>query len=319
MARSQRRLISVVFVVVGLLIALIGCAAEVPVKSRTAVLVDGPSRLDFKGTEHTQNRLIGRFWSPITKDFVAWPEVTSHMPRGGWLMVGEQHDHPDHHQVETYLSYFLASQGILGYTIMEMVSADQQYAINNAYGAVDNLKPSDIDWPDKGWPWPRYEQQVKAAMEFSKGLQAGDLSAAQKESIRAAGGAIAHYSTEHSQYLAELIETSHCGMFSAEQAMPMVNMQIARDQVMAQQMTAYALADKVGLFIAGAGHVRADYGVPLWVAEDIPVRTLLLIGVGESENPEDYLPDTFNEQPAAQLVFFVPGIKQINYCSLFGA
>src|SRR5690554_6513745 len=232
MARSQRRLISVVFVVVGLLIALIGCAAEVPVKSRTAVLVDGPSRLDFKGTEHTQNRLIGRFWSPITKDFVAWPEVTSHMPRGGWLMVGEQHDHPDHHQIETYLSYFLARQGMLGYTIMEMVSADQQYAINNAYGAGDNLKPSDINWPGKGWPWLRYEQQVKAEMQFSKGLQAGDLSEAQKENVRSTGNAIAHYSTEHSQYVAELIEASHCGMFSAEQAMPMVNMQLARDQLM---------------------------------------------------------------------------------------
>lgn len=321
MVRSQRRLVLFMILFTGLTLGLIGCAGTSDSLPSSPKRVEQPSGLVYQGTEQTKNRLVGRFWSPFTKEFVAWPDIANHMPRGGWLMVGEQHDHPDHHQMETFLTYFLAGEGVLGHVIMEMVTADQQYAIdqaNRTHRSLDTLQASDLNWPDKGWPWARYEQQIKAALRLSKGLKAGDLTAAQKDSVRATGGAIAHYSNEHTQYLAELIEASHCGMFSAEQAMPMVNMQIARDQVMAQQMVAYALPNKVGLLIAGSGHVRADYGAPLWLVDDVPVRTLLLVGVGASENPADYVQDTLNGQPAAQLVFFVPGIKQVDYCAQLG-
>lgn len=317
MIRSQHRFFVAAALSATILVALAACTTS-PQQPQAVMIERGPAVLHFAGTEHKENQLIGRFWSPVTKEFYAWSDVTKHMPRGGWLMLGEQHDHPDHHQIETFFTYFLAGQGILGHVVMEMVSVDQQYAIDRTTRAIENLRPQDIDWPEKGWPWPSYEQQVKTAMRLSKGLKAGDLSEMQKQNVRDAGNAIAHYSTEHSQYLAELIETSHCGMFSAEQAMPMVNMQIARDQLMAQQLTAYALADKVGVFIAGAGHVRADYGAPLWLADDVPVRTLLLVGVGESENPEDYFEHTFEGRNPAQLVFFVPGMKQVDYCARLG-
>jgi len=49
------------------------------------------------------------------------------------------------------------------------------------------------------------------------------------------------------------------------------------------------------------------------------VRTLLLVGVGESENPETYVKDTFENKAPAQLVFFVPGMKQSDVCARLGS
>ncbi|MCO4320386.1 ChaN family lipoprotein [Aliidiomarina quisquiliarum] len=321
MVRSQRRLVTFV-VCIGFAIGLVGCASDPDSQFGSPTIADGPAKLEFEGTEHINNPLIGRFWSPVTQEFISWPEVARHMPRGGWLMVGEQHDHPDHHQMETFLTYFLAGQGILGHVVMEMVSPTQRRAIyqtNYFKRAAEDLTATKLNWPSDDWPWVRYEQQVKAAMRLSKGLKSGSLTQVQKESLQAFGDALALYSTDHLQYLTDQVETSHCGPFSAEETIQMVNMQIAEDQVMAQQMIAYALPDKVGLLIAGSGHVRADYGAPLWLADDVPVRTLLLVGVGASENPADYVQDTFYGQPAAQLVFFVPGTKQASSCKPFAS
>lgn len=311
---SLKKRIHLIFAIALLSLILTSCATA---PSRTALTQqnDNPALLAFQAHEYQQNALIGRFWSPVTAEFYEWPEVARHLPRGGWLLLGEQHDHPDHHQLESFFIDYLANQGLLGHVVMEMLAVDQQYAVDHLAVAVDKLQASDLYWPEKSWPWPRYEKQVKAAIALSAGLKAGDLSSEQKLNVRLASEGIAHYSDEHSYYLAELIEQSHCGAFSAEQAMPMVSMQIARDQLMAQQLTAYRLTDKVGIFIAGSGHVRADYGVPLWLAEQVPVRSILLVAVGASEQPEDYVKNTFKGQAAAQLVFFVPGIKQVDYCA----
>ena len=291
-------------------------------EGRVTVQQGGPATIPFQGSEYTDNPLIGQFWSPATESFVSWREVARYMPRGGWLMLGEQHDHPDHHLVQAYFIYYLAERGLLGHVAMEMIASDQQRAIDAYQGAPERVKPEDLNWPSRGWPWERYEHQVKAALELSPRLIFGDLSTEQKNAVRTSEEGIAHYSDRHTAFMAELIVASHCNMFSIERATPMVDMQIARDQVMAQQMIAHALPGQVGVFIAGSGHVRADYGAPLWMAEDVPVHTLILVGVGEGSDPRDYLKvqgvsSGPEEKNPADLLFFVPGIPKVDYCESF--
>ncbi|MCC5856364.1 MAG: ChaN family lipoprotein [Idiomarina sp.] len=306
-----------------LLLTLTGCAIG---PSGDSKFTGGPAELEFVGTEHVDNPLIGQFWSPNVNDFVPWEEVARYMPHGGWLMLGEQHDHPDHHALQTYFIYYLAERGLLGHVGMEMIAANQQAAIDSYRGAANRVRPGDLDWPARGWPWDNYAGQVEAALERSSGLVFGDLSDTQKNELREQVSnneePIAHYSDVHTQFLAELIVVSHCNMFTMERALPMVDMQIARDQLMAQQMIAHALPGRVGVFIAGSGHVRADYGAPLWIAESVPVRTLILVGVNESTNPRDYLKATgvskqLEYGKPADLLFFVPGIPAEDYCAAF--
>ncbi|WP_113906321.1 ChaN family lipoprotein [Aliidiomarina celeris] len=308
MAYKQGVLLKLVAVWLSFLLA--GCTL-MPSQDRASRSSSGPGAISFQGTEHRNNALVGKFWSPATEEFVPWREVAHYLPRGGWVMLGEQHDHPDHHLVQSYFIYYLAERGLLGHVAMEMVAANQQAAINAYQGTPERVTPQDLDWPSQGWPWERYENQVKAALELSPKLIFGDLSDAQKNAIKHNNEAIAHYSEAHTEQLADLIVASHCNMFSAERALPMVDMQIARDQIMAQQMIAYALPDQVGVFIAGSGHVRTDLGAPLWMADNVPVRTIILVGVSESEDPKAY------QQGSADLLFFVPGIEQVDYCAAF--
>src|SRR5690554_5742371 len=109
MVRSQHTLITgfsvklAAIAALVVLLSLVGCTSSPPPKARASLAAQGPASVGFKGSEHVDNSLVGRFWSPVSEEYLSWSEVARFMPRGGWLMVGEQHDHPDHHSVQTFL------------------------------------------------------------------------------------------------------------------------------------------------------------------------------------------------------------------------
>jgi uncharacterized iron-regulated protein len=69
------------------------------------------------------------------------------------------------------------------------------------------------------------------------------------------------------------IQNSHCGYGSAESVQTMVQVQRARDAQMAQSLIAAATADGAVL-VAGAGHVRSDYGIPVYLTAKAPTAVV---------------------------------------------
>jgi uncharacterized iron-regulated protein len=59
----------------------------------------------------------------------------------------------------------------------------------------------------------------------------------------------------------------------------MVNAQRARDMTMASALVTHA--DRGGILIAGRGHVRRDFGVPIYLAHWLPKASILSIGFVE--------------------------------------
>lgn len=287
-------------------LALSGCASSAEQSPFTA--------MEYSAIEYADNELTGQFWSPAEQQLVSWNEVINRLPSDGWLLLGEQHDHPDHHRIQALFIQFLAEQGELGTVAMEMIATDQQRAVDTVFRSDAEPTAEALNW-QSGWPWEHYQAQVRVALLNAERVVAGDLSDSQKAAVRAEPEQIEAYNDEHTQYLAQLIVDSHCGMFGPEQALPAVSMQIARDQFMASQLAQYAVDGKTGVFIAGSGHVRADYGVPLWLPEDLPVLSIIIQAVGESTDPNDYLSQRFAQHSPADLVLFVPALPYRDYCA----
>ncbi|MCL4410377.1 MAG: ChaN family lipoprotein [Gammaproteobacteria bacterium] len=301
----------------GLLLSMsvVSVASDEQTKDDKSTATNTWHELSWQAELHHEHPLVGKLWRVTDETFVTWDELRQALPRSGWLLLGEQHDHPDHHQLQRWFIERLASGDNLGNVAMEMISSDQQEAIDQWQGSFDELLPADLQWPERGWPWGHYAQQVTAALRFADRLLAADLSIAEKQSVRADSDQIERLSTSHTEFLAELVVTSHCNLFPSDRADPMVAMQIARDQFMAQQLQRHSVAQKVSVFIAGAGHVRADYGVPVWLPEELPHTTLILQAVSVEEDPREYLNERHNGKQPSDYILFVPALPERDYCA----
>lgn len=271
--------------------------------------------LEWIAEQRQDHPLVGRLWDVAGEQFIDWEQLRQQLPRSGWILLGEQHDHPDHHQLQRWFIERLASGDNLGNVAMEMISSDQQEAIDEWQGDLDNLTPDELNWPERGWPWQHYASQVTSALRYAERLVAGDLSTDEKSKARENLDKIERYSDSHNAFLADLVVTSHCNLFPADRADPMVAMQIARDQYMAEQLARFSVAQKVSVFIAGSGHVRADYGVPKWLPDELPRITIILQAVGVNDDPSSYLADRHNDEQPADLILFVPALPERDYCA----
>jgi uncharacterized iron-regulated protein len=111
----------------------------------------------------------------------------------------------------------------------------------------------------------------------------------------------------------------HCGQIAAARAKPFARIQIARDAVMAAQLTRAARsANGHGVLIAGSGHVRRDRGVALHLDRQGfrgRVITLAPMEVVEGKAaPEDYAAIYGAQRLPFDYVWFTPGQKRTDPC-----
>lgn len=298
-----------------MLLTTAGCSQTPAAEAVSTASVTLPT---WQAPERQQHPLVGTLFQLDSNQPIAPKTLLRQLPAGTWLLLGEQHDHPDHHQLQLWVLQQLAAEQRLGAVAMEMLNTAQQPALDAQLKQGTLSTPQALNWPEKAWPFARYQGQVQLALDQASRLVAADLSDAEKTALRQNTDAVKEHSVAHTDYLAELMVKSHCGMFTTERAKPTARMQIGRDQQMAEQMLANSQADKVNVLIAGAQHARKDVGIPIWLGEQ-PVVSILMVSVAESTDPKDYLPQAITaDTPAsaiADLIWFVPALPAVDYCA----
>ena len=68
------------------------------------------------------------------------------------LLLGEQHDNPDHQRIEREVVLTLAASGQLAAVVIEMAAQGNSSALL-APGATEDAVKSALNWDDKAWPW----------------------------------------------------------------------------------------------------------------------------------------------------------------------
>jgi uncharacterized iron-regulated protein len=223
-----------------------------------------PAAIAPQGREHADLGVIRELASGRTLTAQELVERLASAPR---VLVGEQHDNPDHHAVQLWLLRELAAQRPQGSLLMEMLNPDQQAKVDAAQAASRAGRPpanpyQALSW-QASWDWGVYGALVNYALRQPYPLLSANLDRSQIMQIYKQRPTLSGEASTTQQVQATLLEdirTSHCGLLPESQMPAMLAVQQQRDRRMAERLLA---APTPALLLAGAFHVRKDLGVPL--------------------------------------------------------
>lgn len=278
--------------------------------------------------------LAGRIWDVKSGRFVTSDTLVTELARARYVLLGERHDNPDHHRVQAAVVRGLLAMGRRPAVAFEMFSADDAGAIARHLAVA----PRDaaglagaVDWKRSGWPdWAYYEPIAQAALDTGLPIVAANLSPATVRALvrgdRSAlsGGLGSRYALDQplpdggQAALTAEIKAAHCGHLPANRVDGMVLAQRARDAMLADSMVS---AERDGaVLIAGAGHVRTDRGVPIYLRARERAATVAVLAPLEVSDrwirPEDY-GEAFGGKLPYDWVWFTPRIDDVDPCERF--
>ncbi|EPA97559.1 ChaN family lipoprotein [Pseudomonas sp. G5(2012)] len=214
------------------------------------------------------------------------------------VLVGEQHDNPDHHALQLWLLRQLAAKRPQGSLLMEMLNPDQQAKVDAAQAATRaGQPPADayqaLSW-QANWDWGVYGPLVTYALRQPYPLLSANLDRAQIMQIYKQRPTLSGEASTTQRVQATLLDDireSHCGLLPEAQMPAMLAVQQQRDRRMAERLLA---APTPALLLAGAFHVRKDLGVPLHLqdlgaGEGNAVLVLAEVGKTVSADSADYV------------------------------
>lgn len=191
------------------------------------------------------------------------------------LLLGEQHDAPEHQALQREVVQALVRRGQLAALVMEMV--EQGRSTRGLSSDADEVRVRDaLGWTDQsGWPWPVHGPVVMAAVRGGVPVIGGNLPRAQMRGAMGNATLDGLVGDGVLQRQRDGIRDSHCGLLPESQIAPMTRVQLARDQVMARTVTQAVMPGKTVVLVAGNGHVRRDLGVPLHLPKDLGHRVVM--------------------------------------------
>lgn len=247
-----------------------------------------------------------RWQAPGAPEFIAFTNAPL-------LLLGEQHDAPEHHRIEADLVQWLSDQRRLRALVLEMADEGRNTIGLSALASETQVQEA-LGWAASGWPWADYRQAIMAAVRARVPVLGANLP---RQALRDAMANTALDAKLDAPALAlqdQRMVDGHCGLLPASQTRPMTRVQIARDLQMAQTMTAaHTLAqgdtagDAVVLLLAGQGHVDKTAGVPVHLARLSPLPTRVL-----------RLQSGTNSDAAgiqADLVWHTPALPSTDHCA----
>ncbi|HUK65652.1 MAG TPA: ChaN family lipoprotein [Anaeromyxobacteraceae bacterium] len=276
--------------------------------------------------------LVGSIYEVRPARMVDAAKLFSALPKADFVLLGETHDNPDHHQLEARLVRALVAAGRRPAVAFEMIDTELQpevdRSIRRAPRDADALAQA-VGWARSGWPaFAFYRPVFLAALEAGLPVIAANLPRRQAREVVKTGlsaldpGARAilehagPLSPEVAASLRAEMADSHCGALPDSMLDDLVLMQRARDAELAERLLS-AQADGAVL-VAGAGHARRDRGVPFDLEREAPSRSSLSVAFLEVapdlKEPADYKTAFGADALPFDFVIFTPRAERTDPC-----
>jgi uncharacterized iron-regulated protein len=318
---NARELYSAVLV---LIVAFVACA------------VAGCAVTSWRSTLGRNHPLTGRIWDVSSGRFIDRQSLLSRLARADFLLLGERHDNPDHHQLQAAVLRSLIAVGRRPAVGFEMLGLDDTKAIADHLAAAPNDATGlgrAVGWNERGWPdWALYQPIAEAALKANLRIVATNLPLATARKMSRDGLAALEPrvvrdldlerppSESVFASMAADLRNSHCGYASEENVKAMVGVQRARDAQMTESLI--AAGDRDGaILVAGAGHVRNDYGIPVYLSAKAAGKLVISIAFLEVGNqkpdPGSYAQPYPNGRLPYDYVWFTPRVDDENPCEKF--
>lgn len=217
------------------------------------------------------------------------PELLARMKAADVVILGEIHDNPVHHEVQTQVLSDLQPKAV----VWEMLTGVEAARINAALIRQPERLEQVLEWAESGWPsFAMYHPIFQAAPEAR--IYGGEVPRAAAQAVFQGGAAVAFgadaarygltvdLSPDESAEREGLQLEAHCNAIPKDRLAAMVDIQRLRDAVLAREVIA-ALEDTGGpvAVITGNGHARRDWGVPIFLDRVRPGLDIFVLGQSE--------------------------------------
>ncbi|VTU16592.1 putative iron-regulated protein [Variovorax sp. PBL-H6] len=226
------------------------------------------------------------------------------------LLLGEQHDAPEHHAIEREAVEALSARGRLAALAIEMAEEGSSTAhLDRA--ATEAQVQTALGWDEKAWPWSAYGPAVMAAVRAGVPVLGANLPRAHMKDAMADVSLDVQLGAEAHKAQEEAVRSGHCNLLPESQIRPMTRIQIARDRAMAQTIVKARVPGKTVLLLSGAGHTAKALGVPQHLPSDLSVKAVQL--------QAGATPDSLREAGAFDAVWQTPALPEKDYCATLRA
>lgn len=239
------------------------------------------------------------------------------------VLLGEIHDNPAHHENQAAALIALQPKAI----VFEMLDAGQAARVNP--GVRDNpvLLGAVLEWDESGWPdfalyAPLFSAVPDAAI-YGAALPRAKVRAAFQDGAAAVfDGDAARFGLDQpldpdEQSAREDAQfASHCEAMPRNLMGGMVESQRLRDAHFSA-MVVQALVETGGpvAVIAGSGHTRVDWGMPVYLRRAVP--DLSLLALGQLEAGRGWAVDDASQPPFDMWIVTDP-VDRGDPCAAFG-
>ena len=303
-----------------------------------AFAISGCSVTSWKSSFGRNHALTGRIWDVSSSRFIDRQSLVTRLARADFVLLGERHDNRDHHQLQAEILRSLIALGRRPAVGFEMFGLDDATTIADHLAAAPNDAAGlgrAVNWNKRGWPdWAMYQPIAEAALEAklrivatnvplasARKMSSGGL-AALEPSVRRELGLDRSLSDAMFATMAADIRKAHCGHGSDGSVKAMVDVQRARDAQMAQSLIAASGTD-AAVLVAGAGHVRNDYGIPVYLTQKAPGKQVISIAflevVDQKAEPQNYALAEPNGRLPFDYIWFTPRVDDEDPCEKFKA
>ncbi|NOJ80513.1 ChaN family lipoprotein [Myxococcus xanthus] len=283
---------------------------------------------------HREHPLTGRIWDVKAARFVDAEALRGALTQARFVVLGERHDQPDHHQLQAWLVQALATGDKKPALAFEMLDVGQQPAVDASLAQA----PRDADalalavnWAGSGWPdWALYRPVFAAGLEAGLPIVAANLPRSQVRDLVMRGpealapGLRQRLSLDTplpepvEQAMRQEQDEAHCGHLPKEMLGPMVQAQRARDAHLADRLS-NADTGQGGVLITGNGHARTDRGVPAQLAARAHGKDVRAVGLLEVDpklrEPADYAASFGAQSLPFDYVWFTPAMPMEDPCA----
>jgi uncharacterized iron-regulated protein len=221
--------------------------------------------------------LAGCAHRPPSATGAQWPLVLRTVLPADVLLLGEQHDDPEHQRMQHEAVKWLAIRNQLGAVVLEMAERGTSTAALPTSATPAQVQ-SALQWQEAAWPWDKYSPAIMEAVRAGVPVLGGNLPRTQARSAMRDQGLDQTLRPEALKRQREAIREGHCHLLAQAQVPGMARIQIARDKAMAQTLVeARRSPGATALLITGAGHTLRTAGVPVHLPKDLTVRIVVAL------------------------------------------
>ncbi|MGH1537987.1 MAG: ChaN family lipoprotein [Gammaproteobacteria bacterium] len=277
---------------------------------------------DWQAPFFQNHELVGKIWDTYKNAWLSTEQFENELLYYDYILLGEIHNHPDHHVLQARVINSLVASGKKPTVVMEMLSQQAWQEQPQQWSKADELQEL-ASMLNDGWPWQLYAPILQSVVQHQLELFAGNVSSDELHrwsNERSNDNQIDllseySYTADNFEVLKKNIVDSHCGHANQGFVSFMSRAQMQRDKIMAELLVEKELPV---IFIAGSGHVRNDYAVPMQLRNNFAQNsylTVAFVSVQEGEDdPQAYLqavPDLYD------MLYFTPGHTDQDPCEQF--